>query len=397
MKNKSKKDLVLKQVFGKRKKAKKGFSGAIQKGTSKTWVFVRQLKPIHSIAIVIVAVFILQAIIPQNVLWPWFKGRAAELTGNWRQESWEGGGGQGETSQNTDKYDADDGRISVLSDFAGKAGFVSYANRSYIAVGDSAGKPAVAMDGSGRTLGVWVDQRNGKEGLYARLVDSKGRALPLNSGSQDILVSDNIGYAGAEGSFSFDQPAVVFDPISKRFVAVWSYAESGGGDSPDVYGVYLRTVRYTSSGLSLGTMTSVAGDGLISQRNPHLAVRYRFGGDDPDVAGNDLIVTWQAEYENLAYFKVMAVGYTISSSGTLSASGSGAVQISKTFTSEQINDYIGLGYSGCSGPMVAITDNGKVMIVWTADYDTGGESEGDKDVRGRVYSTSEFWPGGMPD
>ncbi|TES95235.1 hypothetical protein E3J85_02270 [Patescibacteria group bacterium] len=395
MKNTSKKDIVLKQVFGKRKRAKKGFSGAIQKGTQKTWGFVKQLKPIHSIAIVIVAVFILQAIIPQNVLWPWFQGRAAELTGNWRQESWEGGGGQGETSQDTDKYDADDGRISVLSDFAGKAGFVSYANRSYIAVGDSAGKPAVAMDGSGRTLGVWVDQRNGKEGLYARLVDSKGRALPLQGGNQDVLVSNNIDYADVEGTISFDQPAVAFDPISKRFVAVWSYAESGGGDSPDVYGVYLRTIRWAGSGLSLGTMASVAGDGLISQRNPHLAVRYRSSG--PDVSNNEMVVTWQAEYQNEAYFKVMAVGYLSGSDGTLTASGSGAIQISKTFIIEQINDYLGLGYSGCSGPMVAITESGKAMIVWTADYDTGGEPEGDKDVRGRVYSTSEFWPAGGED
>jgi len=92
---------------------------------------------------------------------------------------------------------------------------------------------------------------------------------------------------------------------------------------------------------------------------------------------------------------VMAIGSKIDSSGTIT-SGS-TLQISKTFNPAEINDYVGLGYSGCSGPMVAITENGKAMIVWTADYDTGGEPEGDKDVRGRVYSTSEFWPGGEED
>ncbi|MFC1686573.1 hypothetical protein ACFLZS_01430, partial [Patescibacteria group bacterium] len=165
-------------------------------------------------------------------------------------------------------------------------------------------------------------------------------------------------------------------------------AGEGGHD----YNVSMRILRWTGEQLNLGTIESVAGDDTTNQRESHSAIRYRPNTSEKQssIDENEIIITWKTEYENPAYYRTMAIGYTINSSGNFNSSIA-AAQISRTFTSEAIAERVASNQSGVEGPMVAITENGKAMIVWTADYDTG-KTGGDKDVYGRVYSTSEFFP-----
>jgi len=395
MKNKVKKgDLVLKELFGKRR-ASHGFFGNIAR---KLGIFVKQLRPITSIGIVIVAVFVLQFIIPQDVLWPWFKTKAAGPSGTFRQESWAGGSGQGSTNQSTtDKYDSDDGRILTGDSFSGEAGFSAYENKSNIASSNSVKNPVVVQDKNGNTLSVWLDSRSHGQHLYARLSDSHGRKLPLKQGMKaDTLVDDYDDSLGK--TYRFDPPSVVYDPVSDQFLVCFANREIAQKDDTGEkeFNVFLRPLKWDGDSLNVGAQLSIAGDDNIIQRKPNIAAQYKLGASTTDGQNNNyFVVTWQEQYyddesvpELKSFFKVMAVGIKSNAKGRLMVSESIAPQqISPEYTRNQVVKKVNAGQNGSFLPHVAITSGGKVLISWTDDRSKATQG---KDVYGRIYERSEF-------
>jgi hypothetical protein len=395
---KTKKELILKQIFGKRKKASQGFLG---KTGRKVGTFVKQLKPVHSIVIVIVAVFVLQLIVPQDVLWNWLRGRAAGLSGYFKQTTWAGGSGQETTSEkNPTKYATDDNRILTSGNFENQAGFVAHYNKAVLHEGYNTQKPAVAVDASGRALVVWVDKRDdNKEVLYAKIVDRDGRQLPLGS-PKELAV--NLDEGETSTNVNIDQPAVIYEPYSGKFLVAWAQKPVTEGDEEgDQYNVRLRLINYDGSSLVGSDIEAFAANNNLVQRHPHLAVRYRSVAGD--VTTNYVVVAWEEQYNDSfdSYTKIQARGIKLGKNAQgkpfFTSSDLGALQISRTFTDPQVTERVSDGQSGATVPRVAITSTGKVMIVWTADYDDAGGDNGDKDVRGRIYDVDEFWSEGEPD
>ncbi len=379
-------DLILKQIFGKTKAKPKGFFGKIaygvKAGLQKTLSFVKQLNPIYSIGIVIAAVFILQLIIPQDVLWPWDQTKAASgFSGVWQQDDWAGGAGQGTTTEEegSDKYSLDDGRISVTDNFSGKAGFAAYPNRTDINQGNESENPTVAADASGRTVTVWTDKSmNNKRRLFARLADKDGRALPLGAGTDERL--DGITNDSKRATFS--RPIVVFEPVTNQFLVTWSHKI---GHQEGKANVYLRVLKI-DEGSILKTINSspisIAGDNDLIQRNPHIAVRYHFSSEASGKSQNDIIITWQEESGSIVGdIDVKAVGYKIST-GSLERSSSGVLRIDQKGTHKSEDS------AHSTEPQAAIATNSSVMFTWTDDR----AEDQNKDIYGRKFTVSEFWP-----
>ncbi len=395
MTNKRKKgDLVLKELFGKRK-ARRGFFGNI---AYKVGTFFKQLRPIYSIGIVIVAVFILQFIIPQDILWPWKWSHAAGSSGTFKQESWAGGSGQGSTNQSTtDKFDTSDGRISTADSFDGEAGFSAYQNKSTAASGNSVANPVIAQDKNGNTLSVWLDSRQNGQHLYARLSDSQGRKLPLKNGGDTIID----GYdQDSDKTYKFDPPSLVYDPIADQFLVVWAEREivtSGGDVAEKEFNVFLKRIKWDGDSLNTDYQLSIAGDDLVIQRRPQIAAQYKLGASGVEgIDNNYFVVTWQEQSYNdentpalEAFFKVMARGVKTNTKGKVALSGSiTPLQITPIYTQKQVTKAITSGHNGSFLPKVAIASNGKVLISWLDDRVKAGDLN--NQVYGRMYDRTEF-------
>jgi hypothetical protein len=128
--------------------------------------------------------------------------------------------------------------------------------------------PSIAMDGSGKFVITWRDDRNGISDIYAQRYDSYGTPL-----SSNFKVNDDVGYA-----WQYD-PVIAVDG-SGNFVIAWEDSRTGNKD------IYAQ--RYNSSGAPLDSNFKVDDDtGTAWQGSPAIVM----DGFD------NFIITWK-DYRN---------------------------------------------------------------------------------------------------
>jgi hypothetical protein len=192
--------------------------------------------------------------------------------------------------------------------------------------------PAIAVDGGGNFVVVWMDARNGNSDLYGQRYISSGEAQGVN-----FLVND------ASGTDEPVYPVIAVD-AGGNFVVVWEDYRNGNSD------IYAQ--RYNSSGVKQGAnfrVNDASGEGW--QSDPAVAVD----------GGGNFVVVWK-DYRN--------------ESGNIYAQryNSSGIAQGNNF---QVNDISGNVY-GWSGPSVALDISGNFVVVW----------EGDSDIYGQCYNSS---------
>ncbi|MDP3025162.1 MAG: T9SS type A sorting domain-containing protein [candidate division Zixibacteria bacterium] len=181
--------------------------------------------------------------------------------------------------------------------------------------------PAIAMDGSGKFVVAWQDERISKFDIYAQRFNSSGAPLGSN-----FKVNDDVGATPQAYA------AVAIDG-SGDFVITW---EDDRNSISDVY-----AQRYNSTGAPLGSNFKVNEVSWAASR-PFIAM---------DDSGN-FIITWQ-DYRNGNY-DIYAQRY--SSSGTSLGSNL------------KVNDEVGTANQW--SPAIAMDDSGNFVITWY-DYRNG--------------------------
>ena len=180
--------------------------------------------------------------------------------------------------------------------------------------------PVVAVDGSGNTIIVWQDYRNGNPGIYAQRLDASGNQLwstdlRVNSGSM-------VGYY---------YPAVAVDGNGNTII-VWQDYRNGNRD------IYAQRLDASGNRLWLTDLRVNSDSGTVSQYNPSVAV---------DGSGNAVIV-W-SDYRNV-YADIYAQ--------RLDASGNRL-----WLTDLQVNS--DSGTVSQYNPSVAVDGSGNAIIVWS--------------------------------
>jgi len=192
--------------------------------------------------------------------------------------------------------------------------------------------PAIAVDGGGNFVVVWMDARNGNSDIYGQRYSSSGEAQGVN-----FWVND------ASGTITPVYPAIAVD-ASGNFVVVW---EDYRNERSDIY-----AQRYNSRGVKQGANFRVNDDSAEGwQSDPAVAVD----------GGGNFVVVWK-DYRNESS-NIYAQRYN----------SSGIAQ-GNNF---QVNDISGNVY-GWSGPSISLDSNGNFVVVW----------EGDSDIYGQRYSSS---------
>jgi hypothetical protein len=189
--------------------------------------------------------------------------------------------------------------------------------------------PALAMDGSGNVVVAWRDDRNGNGDIYAQKLGVSGNRL----WTTDVRVNSDSGTA--------DQwfPAVAVDD-SGSAVVVWHDYRNGNGD------VYAQKLDGSGNRLWPSDVRVNSDSGMAWQRNPAVAV---------DGSGNAVIV-WRDEHngnDDICAQKLDGGGNNLWAADLRVNSDSG--------TADQWS------------PAVAVDGSGNAIVVWTdernGDYD----------------------------
>ena len=174
----------------------------------------------------------------------------------------------------------------------------------------------------------------------------------------------------------------------------------GGGVNDKQFNVYFRSLAWDGDNNRLNkeySQLSIAGNDNLIQRKPTIAVQYKVGATNiGNQNQNQFVITWQEQYyEGISsFFKVMGKGLKINKSGRIAVADINPLQISPTYTENQVTKKVVAGQNGSFLPRVAIATDGKVMISWTDDRSKATQG---KDIYGRIYDIDEFFaPAGVP-
>jgi hypothetical protein len=214
-----------------------------------------------------------------------------------------------------------------------------------------------------RYLVVWTGdhQADNVFEIYGQFVSAAGAEF-----GSDFRISD-MGNSDADPAYRADRPAVAFNMTSNQYLVVWrGDDESTGDDAIEIFGQLL-----TAAGAETGV-----NDFRISDMGP--AGNTSFHGLDPDVAWNsqtnEWLVVWQGDETTDNDTEIWA--QRLASNGT--AVGIDDFALSNMGPAAS-NLYWALEAAIAWG-------NGKYLVVWRADDDTGALVDDEWEVYGQFYT-----------
>ncbi|MEO1209782.1 MAG: cadherin domain-containing protein, partial [Cyanobacteria bacterium J06638_20] len=183
---------------------------------------------------------------------------------------------------------------------------------------------AIASDATGNFVVTWTSGDADGQGVYARLYDSAGNALPLGEFQVNTTTDDD------------QKNAVVAMDADGDFVIVWESYDAGGFFT----GIYGQ--RFDSTGTAQGSEFRVIGDGLNFPANEQASVAI-----DPD--SSEFVVTWSDGFSG----NILAQRYDNAGNAV-----GGLITVS---TETGINTH----------SSVAVDASGNFVVVWTNDRADG--------------------------